>query len=135
VEDGGGYTYYTAIFQNETTAVRVYFEWQERYLSVQVCRLINGKVQRAAESLASEWARFHVGDLLTVRVPEYDQSALQLPEEWKSEQATMDEIGQSLEEYAGALRVHGGDILRGDFTVFPQLDKIAKRRARERGAW
>ena len=46
----------------------------------------------------------------------------------------MDEIGQGLEKYAGALRAHGGDVLRGDFSVFPKLDKIAKQRAKERGA-
>lgn len=134
VENGGGYTYYTITFQNEHAAVRVYFEWRERYLSVQVCRLVDGKVQRDAESLDSEWTCFHVDDLLTVKVPEYDQSALRLPEEWKSEEATMDEIGQSLEKYADALRAHGGDVLREDFTLFPQLDKIAKQRAKERGA-
>jgi hypothetical protein len=133
VEDGGGYSYCTIIFHNERTAVRVYFEWRERYLSVEVCRLVNGKVQRNPESLDSEWTCFHVGDLLRVRAPEYDQSALLLPEEWESEEATMDEIGQSLDRYADVLRSYGGDIFRGDFTVFPQLDKIAKQRAKERG--
>jgi hypothetical protein len=134
VEDGGGYSYYTIIFQNEDAAVRVYFEWRERYLSVQICRLVDGKVQRDPESLDSEWTCFHVGDLLTIKVPEYDQSALQLPEEWKSEEATMAEIGQRMEKYADALRTGGGDILQGDFSVFPQLDKIAKQRAKERRA-
>jgi hypothetical protein len=134
VEDGGGYNYYTIIFQNEQAAVRVYFEWRERYLSVEVCRLVNGKVQRNPESLDGEWTCFHVGDLLNVRAPEYDQSALLLPEEWVSEEVTMDEIGQSLDGYADALHRYGGDIFRGDFTVFPQLDKIAKQRAKERGA-
>jgi hypothetical protein len=134
VEDGGGYTYYSMVFQNEHAAVRVYFEWPEQYLSVQLCRLVNGKVQRNPESLDSEWTCFHIDDLLTVRVPEYDQSALLLPQEWKSEEATMDEVGQSLDKYADALRQHGGDVLRGDFSVFPQLEKIAKHRAIARGA-
>jgi hypothetical protein len=134
VEDGGGYSCYSIVFQNEHAAVRVYFEWREQYLSVQLCRLINGKVQRNPESLDSEWTCFHIDDLLTVRVPEYDQSALLLPWEWKSEEATMHEVGQSLEKYADALRHHGGDVLRGDFSVFPQLEKIAKHRAIARGA-
>ena len=134
VEDPGGYTYYTIIFQNELAAVRVYFEWRERYLAVQLCRLVSGKVQRDPESLDSEWTRFPVDFLLSVRAPAYDQSGLQLPAEWKSEEATMDEIGQSLEKYVDAIRLHGGDILWGDFSVFPQLDRIAKQRAIERGA-
>jgi hypothetical protein len=91
-------------------------------------------VQRDPESLDSEWTRFPVDFLLSVRAPAYDQSGLQLPAEWKSEEATMDEIGQSLEKYVDAIGLHGGDILRGDFSVFPQLDRIAKQRAIARGA-
>ena len=105
-----------------------------RLCAVQICRLVDGKVQRDPESLDSEWTCFHFGDLLAVKMPEYDQSALQLPEEWKSEEATMDEIGKSLERYADVLSSQGEEILRGDFSVFPQLDKIAKQRAKERGA-
>ena len=134
-DDGGGYNYYTVIFQNEIAALRVYFEWREKYLSVQVCRLVDGEVQRDPESLNVEWTCFHVGDLLTVRASDYDQQVLLLPEGWRGEEATMEEIGRSLEKYAEALHAHGGDVLRGDFSIFPQLDRIAKQRARERQAW
>lgn len=134
LEDRGGYSYYTIVFQNDHAAVRVYFEWRDKYLTVQLCCLVDGKVQRDPESLDSQWTCFPVDFLLSVRAPEYDQSALQLPAEWKSEEATMDEIGQSLEKYVDAIRLHGGDILRGDFSVFPQLDRIAKQRAIARGA-
>lgn len=134
MEDGGGYSYYSIVFQNEHAAVRVYFEWREQYLSVQLCRLVNGKVQRNPESLDGEWTCFHIDDLLAVRVPEYDLSALLLPQEWKSEEVTMNAVGDSLEKYADALRQHGVDVLRGDFSVFPQLERIAKHRAIARGA-
>jgi hypothetical protein len=98
-------------------------------------RLVNGKVQRNPESLDGEWTCFHIDDLLAVRVPEYDLSALLLPQEWKSEEVTMNAVGDSLEKYADALRQHGVDVLRGDFSVFPQLERIAKPRAIARGAW
>jgi hypothetical protein len=134
VENGGGYSYYTIIFQNEHAAVRVYFEWRERYLSVQVCRLVDGKVQNDPESLDVEWTCFHVEDLLTVVAPEYDQSELWLPNDWQGENVLMSEIGQRLEKYAVALRMYAGNVLQGDFMLFPQLDRIAKQRAKDRGA-
>ncbi len=133
-EDGGGYSYYTIVFQNEHTAVRAYFEWRDKYLTVQICRLIDGKVRRDPESLDVAWTCFHLEDLLTVRSPEYDQSALWLPEDWKGEDVTMSEIGKRLEMYAEALSMHASEILQGDFAVFPELDRIAKQRAKERGA-
>jgi hypothetical protein len=134
VEDPGGYTYYTIVFQNEQAGLRVYFEWRDKYLAVQLCRLVDGKVDSYAELLDSEWSCFSVEHLLAVYVPEYDLSSLWLPEEWKTEEVTMDEIAQSLQKYADAIRLHGGDILRGDFSVFPQLDKVAKQMAIARGA-
>ena len=114
--------------------MRVYFEWRERYLSVQVCRLVDGKVQNDPESLDVEWTCFHVEDLLTVVAPQYDQSELWLPNRWQGENVLMSEIGQRLEKYTDALRMHAGNVLRGDFVLFPQLDRIAKQRAKDRGA-
>ena len=134
VEDGGGYTYHIIVFQNDYTGLKVTFEWRDKYLAVQLCRLVDGKVQRDEASRDSEWTCFHLVDLLSVNAPDYDQNSLLLPEEWNTEEATMDEIGQSLKKYADAIRRYGGDVLRGDFSVFPQLDRIAKQRAIARGA-
>jgi len=36
-----------------------------------------------------------------------------------------------LAEYSEALEHYGGDVLRGDFTVFRELDGVVKQRARE----
>jgi hypothetical protein len=134
VEEGPGYTYYIIVFQNDHAGLKVTFEWRDKYLAVQLCRLVDGKVQRDEASRDSEWTCFHIMDLLTVNAPDYDQDSLLLPEEGKTEEAIMDEIGQSLEKYVDAIRRHGGDVLRGDFSVFPQLDRIAKQRAIARGA-
>jgi hypothetical protein len=122
------------VFQNDHAGLKVIFEWRDKYLAVQLCRLVDGKVLRDEASRDSEWTCFHIMDLLTVNAPDYDQDSLLLPEEGKTEEAIMDEIGQSLEKYVDAIRSHGGDVLRGDFSVFPQLDRIAKQRAIARGA-
>ena len=135
VDDPGGY--YTIIFQNETTALRVYFEWREVYLSVQICRLVNGQFQEESHAFNHEWTSFPVEDLLTVRAPDYDQGPLLISrsyEDFTGEDAIMEEVGRQLEIYAAALREYGGDILRGDFSIFPQLDKLAKQRAKKRMA-
>ena len=137
VDDPGGYMYYTVIYQNETTALRVYFEWRDIYLSVQICRLVDGQVQKESHAFNKEWTSFEVEDLLTVRAPGFDQSPLLATRSWedfKGEDAILDDVRQKLEIYAVALREYGGDILRGDFSIFPQLDKLVKQKVKKRMA-
>ena len=137
VDDPGGYMYYTVIYQNETTALRVYFEWRDIYLSVQICRLVDGQVQKQSHAFNQEWTAFEVEDLLTVRAPDFDQSPLLATRSWedsKGEDAILDDVRQKLEIYAAALREYGGDILRGDFSIFPQLDKLVKQKVKKRMA-
>ena len=137
VDDPGGYMYYTIIFQNETTALRVYFEWRDIYLSVQICRLVNGQLQEGTEPFNRAWTSFAVEDLLTVRAPDYDQEPLLVSRGWEDftgEDAIMDDVRQKLGIYAAALGAYGGDILGGDFSIFPRLDKLAKQRFKKRKA-
>ena len=137
VDDPGGYMYYTIIFQNETTALRVYFEWRDIYLSVQICRLVNGQLQEGSQPFNREWTSFAVEDLLTVRAPDYDQKLLLVSRSWEDftgEDAILEDVRQKLEIYAAVLREYGGDILRGDFSIFPQLDKVVKQRVKKRMA-
>jgi len=137
VDDPGGYMYYTVIFQNETTALLVYFEWRDVYLTVQICRLVDGQVQQKWYAADPEWTCFPVEVLLTVRAPDYDQSPLlisQTYEDFSGDDAIMDDVRNQLEIYAAALREYGGDIFRGDFSVFPQLEMILKQRIEARKA-
>ena len=130
-------SFYEVIYQNETTAVKVYFERRDMYVSVQVCRLVGGKLQKDPETLtpSTEWTCFQVDVLLMVRAPAYDQRPFLLAEEARSHEEVAEGIAVVLANYADALRAHGQDVLRGDFSVFPQLDRIAKEGARERQAW
>ena len=132
----GGYDFYTITFQNETTAVRVYFEWRDYYLEVMVCRLVDGKLGMFHETLPPDVPEtcFHTQDVLSIRAPGYDLKALNMPEERGDAEATIREVGKRLALYADALRAHAGDILRGDFGLFPRLNLIAKRRARQTAA-
>lgn len=135
VVDPGGYMYYTIIFQNETSALRVYFEWRDVYLSLQICRLVNGEVQEGLQPFNLEWTSFAVEDLLTVRAPDYDQAPLLVSrssEDFKGETAILEEVRRELKIYAAALSAYGRDILEGDFTIFPQLDKLAKQKVKKR---
>jgi hypothetical protein len=130
VEDPGGYTYYTIIFQNKTTALRVYFEWRDIYLSVQICRLVNGQFQKEPLFHRS-WTSIDVHEMLTVNAPDYDQKPLLAVRSWEdfsSEDAIMDDVRRKLGIYAAALSAYGGDILRGDFSIFSQLERLAKQK-------
>jgi tetratricopeptide (TPR) repeat protein len=136
-DPGSGYMYHTIIFQNETTALRVYFEWRDVYLSVQICGLVDGQIQEPLLSFNEPWTTFHVGDLLSVTAPDYDQSPLMVSrsyEDFTGEDAVMEQIRLELRIYAAALAEYGGDILGGDFTIFPELDRFAKQRVKNRQA-
>lgn len=132
---GRGYTYYMIVFKNETTALRIYFEWMGSYLEVMLCRLVDGNLGTFHETLTPNVAEscFHTEDLLNVRAPGYNLEALQ-PRETIDEADTMKEVERRLAKYADALCTYGEDILRGDFGVFAKLDKIAKRRSRQTAA-
>jgi tetratricopeptide (TPR) repeat protein len=137
-DPGGGYMYHKIIFQNETTALVVTFEWRDVYLIVQLCRIDDGQIQGEwLQQFNEPWTTFHVRDLLSVRAPDFDQSPLMVSrsyEDFTGKDAVMEQIRRELGIYADALAEYGGDILGGDFTIFPELDRFAKQRVKQRQA-
>ena len=99
---------YETFFQNRTTGISIQFEIIERLPTVHLHRL---------STVANERNIFALGLLLLVRAPGLnplkDEVGLPLSKD----------VETLLMEYALALKVTGEDILRGDFSVFPDLER------------
>jgi len=108
-------------YQNDTTAVNVRYEPREQFVFVLLCRLINGKMP-AYDSFDS----FGLSDLLTLRAPELKIRKRSAPERF-----TENDLRHMVITFARGVRGHATDILHGDFSIFPELEKIVKRRAEE----
>ncbi len=134
------------IYRNATTAVKIRYEPREKYVFVLLCRLVNGKIPPYPIFVRheKELTQFYLDDLLTLRSPATIIRKKYHRERFADKEDLHQAIKASLEEpfteqnlehmiktYAAALREHGSDILKGNFTVFAELEKIVRKRTAE----
>lgn len=122
---------YDALFTNDTTAVRISYEFREAYLFVTIYRLIHGKFVDNPRPIHhnSVLTGFALDDVLTLRNP----AAAMKPayaygvtsEYYHPERGLKLFVGK----FADNLKRFAADMLRGDFRLFKELDLIVKRRA------
>jgi len=116
-----------AVYVNGTTGITVTVDWLEFRPFVHLHELVNGEVPPDATSYnaASRLRSFDADDLLIIRGGEASPVGKMLAER--------DNIaaGRLVQQYAKALEEYAGDVLDGDFSVFEELDKVVKTRARQ----
>jgi hypothetical protein len=119
---------YTVTYQNSTTAVEIGLEWQEQYVYVELCRLVDGRIKDNPIVIGpeSQLTVFNLEDVLEIRNP-----GLKLSHKHFARRLTVDALDKILSHYARALEESASDILRGDFSLFDKLDRIVKHRATE----
>jgi hypothetical protein len=115
-------------FSTDSTGIIVSYDVRESYVFVKLCRLVNGRYESEAGEIRpdSEINCFDLNDLVHLRavqdvVPEL-QPDKPFPEEG---------IEGIVVRHAQNLRNYATDVLRGDFSVFEDLDRIVKGRARD----
>lgn len=106
-------------YKNQTTGVKVSFDVRENDISVYLIRLINGEIPDYLEA-PSRW--FYLDNLVKLRSP-----ATNVPRKKGSDWLTPDDIDRILSAYADLLRKYGEDVLRGDFSVFSELERQVAR--------
>ena len=111
-------------YQNDTTAVEVSLEPLDGGVFVLLSRLINGKIPEYPIFVTREMTlhSYYLDDLVNLKMP--DTPVRETSEDPLDER----EVKKLLAQGAAQLRELGGDILRGDFSVFDKLDKIVKAR-------
>ena len=136
------------IYRNATTAVKVSYEPRERSMFILLCRLVDGNIPQEPIFVRpkTKLYSFYLDDLLALRSPGArilrrkpfggitfdDLDAKQIIEACAAAPPfTERDLEHMVKTYATALHKHGADILRGDFSVFTELDRIVKKRAEE----
>jgi hypothetical protein len=110
------------LYKNSTTAVEILYEWREKKLLILLIRLINNQIPEYPIFIKPDTRlnQFYLDDVITL--------VLNRPLK-KSELDSEMDLERSIEFYSNALEEYGGEILRGDFNMFLDLDKIVKKRA------
>jgi hypothetical protein len=119
---------YRLPYENETTKVEVGFDWREQYIYVLLGRR-DGKKPEGKPIMPrpeDEIVAFNLEDLLKLRTGKYA-----IAQDRFGRALTRKDIKEILSTYAGALREHAGDVLQGDFSIFPELEKIVRKRMKD----
>lgn len=112
-------------YKNLATAVEIGFKPIDGYVYVMLIRLINGEIPPYEEVKPKITINnFYLLDVVNFYNPTFN---LQLPplEAWLNYQTLKKELNQQAEY----LRKYTADILKGDFSIFPELEEIVKKRA------
>ena len=115
-------------YTNPTTAIVVSFEPREGGIFTRVIKLVDGKIPSYPITIEESTliSSYYIEDIIALRGPPT-----------KMEQPPIDDLrnisilSKVLTQHASALRTYAADILKGDFTLFPQLEQIVKKRAAE----
>ena len=113
-------------YENTTTTVEAGVEWREQYFYVAIGRGDRKRPKDRMPRPEDEIFTFNLEDLLTLRVPGYVVSP-----GYFGQKLTRKDIQRIMGGYARALREHAGDVLQGDFSIFPELEKIVRKRMKD----
>lgn len=115
-------------YKNKTTAVKIFLEPSDGGIFVRLLRLIEGNLPIDPVYLTdkSHLNDFYLDDIVTLVAPSYKTLHPNLTELFKC--PVMKKV---LVQKAYCLKEFAIGILKGDFTLFPELEKIVKKRAEE----
>ena len=114
------------VFCNSTTGVRISYEPREGGIFVMLIRLVDGKLPDYPIFIDEDTVLnyFDLQDLLSIRIPCFKENNFEIGK-------TNSEIENYIQQIAKNLRTKAEDILKGDFLIFSELERIVKERARQ----
>jgi len=117
----------TVTYLNRTTGVQIGFEPRMGGVFVTLARLTEGEFPLYPQGHiegTNDPSAFDLEDLVKLRGGEtVNQTSINVTN------PSLDALDRVLVQYAHKLRDYGGPILSGDFSVFPDLAKIVRKRA------
>jgi hypothetical protein len=122
---------YKIIYLNKTTGVKITYEYRESYLFIMLYRLVDGKIVENPRNINEETTLFGyaLDDIIKLHNP---SALIGSTYKYSNDSKCHDkENGMSyyISDYARNLEKYAKDVLTGDFTIFPSLDKLVKERA------
>ncbi|WP_149272941.1 hypothetical protein [Pareuzebyella sediminis] len=124
---------YELIYLNNTTGVKIAYEYRAAYIFIMLYQLVNGELHENPRNIEDGTIMYGYGldDLIILCNPE----SLVKPAYEYGEQSDYynEENGMRLyvNAFANNLKIFAKDILNGDFEIFADLDKIVKERAKK----
>lgn len=124
---------YELIYLNDTTGVKITYEYREAYVFIMLYQLLDGEFQENPRNIEGNTILHGYGldDLISLRNP---QTLIKPAYDYGEQSKYYDEKNGLLlyvSEFAENLKKYAKDILKGDFTIFPELDKIVKERVKK----
>lgn len=119
---------YRLPYENATTKVEIGFEWRDQYVYVLLGRrdVKKRKDARRLPRPEDELVAFNLEDLLKLRTGQYG-----VDHDRFGKALTRKDIKEILGAYGRGLREHAADVLQGDFTIFPALERIVRKRMKD----
>lgn len=122
---------YELVYLNKTTAVKVTYEFQEAYIFIMLYRLVDGTLIENPGNIKENTTLNGYG--LDDVINYYDPSSLIKPIYQYGEDSDYYDQKKGLMLYVNAfannLKKFGTEVLKGDFRIFKELDKVVKDRA------
>lgn len=116
------------IFKNDTTGVRIWWEYREFFVFVYVCQLVEGDLILPSGEIGPN-TKLHCYDLedfVALRSPESI-----IPAHQPDTLLSIETLKSIIRKQAINMENCAKDALSGDFSIFERLDEIVKARARE----
>lgn len=115
------------LLKNDNVGIVLTFEFRDYYLFVKLCKLQRGEFPSDPGEIRpeTELESYDLDDVVSIRskeslIPTYKSNT-------KLDRELFEEV---VGKQAANLRTFAADILRADFSLFPELEKLVKNRAR-----
>lgn len=116
---------------NKTTAIKISLEERDGGIFLELCKLIDGCIPEKPITITQKTKlySFEFENLLLLRAPSL-QLEHPLIDDLVFKPGKEKVMGKVLKQYADTLKIYAKDVLKGDFTVFSDLEKLVKNRIR-----
>lgn len=120
-------------FVNSTTGIILNYEFREAYLQVFIYKLVDGKIIKNPRCIndATRLTGFCLDDILSLKNPRVIVKPAYEYGEQSEYFTTNNGMTTYIKKFAENLRDYASDLFKGDFSIFPELEKIVKKRAQE----
>lgn len=114
-------TIYKVVYQNKFVSIHINWEFRDNLIYMHIYKLFNGKLIRNPIIISrdSTLTGFDFENLLSLRSP---KTVID------SRPKNIEDVERILTIFADLLRVVGSDVLRGDFSVMRDVEKLIKDR-------
>lgn len=120
---------YELFYANDTTGVKITYEYQTAYIFIMIYRLIGGEFCENPANIEENTVLYGYGldDIIGVQHPE---ALIKPAYEYGEKSSYYDKYGLTLYTlaFANNLKKFGEKVLQGDFAVFSDVDEIVKER-------